>query len=242
MSAYNEYYHGERKSSGTAKTALGIAIGGLSLAALQGGVLGGGNGDCANGGGGLLGNLFGNRNNAYCQEQKRLGEQARNEVDILDKYLFPMMSRTCTLEKETAVNPLLMEREMVDKWILPLMTRTSNLEKEIAVNEAKDQKDQVIQQLMFQLAEQNTNAKFNALQSKTDAEFVLNRALTKAEIDAATCNVIRGVPYINPSQMADPYHGGSNFLMTRHLTTVPAVATYNDCGCGCNGAWSNLQG
>lgn len=238
MSTYSYHSTEDKKSSGTAKTALGIAIGGLSLAALQGGILGG-NGDCCNGGG-LLGNLFGNRNSAYCQEEKRLGEQARNEISILDKYLFPMMQKSATLDKEVAVNPLLMEREMVDKWILPLMSRTCNLEKEIAVNEAKDQKDQVIQQLMFQLVEQNTNAKFNALQSKTDAEFVLNRALTKAEIDAATCNVVRGTPYINPSQMADPYHGGMNYLLTRHLTTVPAVVQQSDCGCG--GAWSNFQG
>ena len=37
---------GKRKASATAKTALGLAIGGLSLAALQGGVLGGNGGGC----------------------------------------------------------------------------------------------------------------------------------------------------------------------------------------------------
>ena len=37
---------GKRKASATAKTALGLAIGGLSLAAVQGGVLGGNGGGC----------------------------------------------------------------------------------------------------------------------------------------------------------------------------------------------------
>ena len=245
MSTYCD--NGKKKSSATAKTALGLAIGGLSLAAVNGGLFGGigGGCECGEGGGGGLANLFGgNRGpNPYCAEQKRLGEQARTEVAMLDKYLFPMMGRTCQLEKESAVNPLLMEREMVDKWVLPLMHRTCNIEKELAVNEAKDQKDQVIQGLLFKLSEQNTDGKFELLKCRTDAEFALGRALTKAEISDATCNVVRGKPYISPCQMADPYQAGANVLLARHVNNVAAANTYSDgcgCGCGCSGAWSGL--
>lgn len=49
---------GKRKASATAKTALGLAIGGLSLAAVQGGVLGGNGGGCCGTNRGLLGNLL----------------------------------------------------------------------------------------------------------------------------------------------------------------------------------------
>lgn len=67
MSRYDHDYYdsndcncgGKRKASATAKTALGLAIGGLSLAAVNGGLLGGNNGcDCTGNNGGLLGNLF----------------------------------------------------------------------------------------------------------------------------------------------------------------------------------------
>lgn len=238
MSTYCE--NGKKKSSATAKTALGLAIGGLSLACVNSGLFGGaGGGDCAGGSGGLFG-LFGNRGpSPYCAEEKRLGEQARNEVAMLDKYLFPMMARDCALEKEAAVNPLLMEREMVDKWILPLMHRTCGIEKELAVNEAKDAKDAVIQGLLFKLNEQNTDGKFELLKARTDAEFALGRALTDAEISKATCNVVRGKPYISPCQMADPYQAGANVLMARHVNTLASTQT-TDCGCGCSGAWSGL--
>ena len=249
MSTYN-YYDGDnchRKSSGTAKTALGLGIAGLGTALVDGGLFGGnGDGDCGCGNnGGLLGNLFGNRGSSpYCKEQKRLGEQARDEIQMLDKYLFPIMERTCNLETEVKVNPLLTEREMVDKWILPLMHRTCNIEKDLAVNAAKDEKDQVIQGLLFKIAENNTNSKFDLLQQRTDAEFALGRAITTADIEKATCNVVRGRPYISPCQMADPYSAGANVLMARHVNTYSnnGTTTYSDggCGCGCSGAWSGL--
>ena len=255
MSTYSRYNDGDchKRSSGTAKTALGLGIAGLGTALVAGGLFGGngGCGDCDGCGnnGGLLGNLFGGRNGSncsYCKEQKRLGEQARDEIQMLDKYLFPIMERTCNLETETKVNPLLTEREMVDKWILPLMHRTCNIEKEIAVNEAKDEKDQVIQGLLFKIAENNTNSKFDMLQQRTDAEFALGRAITTGDIERATCNVVRGKPYISPCQMADPYSAGANVLMARHFNTYTnGTTTYSDgydggCGCGCNGAWSGL--
>lgn len=249
MSTYS-YYDNDchKKSSGTAKTALGLGIAGLGTALVAGGLFGGnGCGDCCDGcgNGGLLGNLFGGRNGncSYCKEQKRLGEQARDEIQMLDKYLFPMMERTCNLETDVKVNPLLTEREMVDKWILPLMHRTCDIEKNLAVNAAKDEKDQVIQGLLFKIAENNTNAKFELLQQRTDAEFALGRAITTGDIERATCNVVRGKPYISPCQMADPYSAGANVLMARHVNTYTNGVGYtNDCGCGCgcSGAWSGL--
>lgn len=249
MSTYN-YYDGDnnchRKSSGTAKTALGLGIAGLGTALVAGGLFGNNGGcDCDCNNGGLLGNLFGRNGGccSYTKEQKRLGEQARDEIQMLDKYLFPIMERTCNLETETKVNPLLTEREMVDKWILPLMQRTCVIEKELAVNEAKDEKDQVIQGLLFKIAENNTNSKFDLLQQRTDAEFALGRAITTGDIERATCNVVRGKPYISPCQMADPYSAGANVLLARHINTYSnnGTNTYSDgCDCGCSGAWSGL--
>ena len=70
---------GKRKASATAKTALGLAIGGLSLAALQGGVLGGNGGGCCGTNRGLLGNLFGGNNESEsccCKTKTELWKMA----------------------------------------------------------------------------------------------------------------------------------------------------------------------
>ena len=89
----------EKKSSATAKTALGLAIGGLSLAAVQGGVLGDGYGT----GGGLLGGLFGGRN-GYTTEQLARGRQAETELAVIHQYMIPTWSEISDLKKEVAVN------------------------------------------------------------------------------------------------------------------------------------------
>jgi hypothetical protein len=273
MSRYDHDYYdsndcncgGKRKASATAKTALGLAIGGLSLAAVNGGLLGGNNGcDCTGNNGGLLGNLFGNRGNScYCKEKYEQGARAVTELQMLEKWILPEMNRTCALERFAAVSPLATEMNMLEKYIFPIMHRTCELEKESAVNKAVDEKNQVINGLLFAMAQQRTdakfdladcrtNGKFDLVQSqtgatfeltkqRTDAEFALSRALTTADIEKATCNVVRGKPYISPCQMADPYNAGMNVLMSRHINGVATanIATYgNDCGCGCQGAWS----
>lgn len=250
---------GKRKASATAKTALGLAIGGLSLAAVQGGVLGGNGGGCCGTNRELLGNLFGGNNESEsccCKTKMENGERAITELQMLDKYLFPMMGRTCELETFAAVQPYKTELQMLDKYIFPIMSRTCALEKENAVNKAVDEKNQVINGLLFAMAQQRTdakfdladcrtNGKFDLVQSqtgatfelnkqRTDAEFALSRALTTADIEKATCNVVRGKPFISPCQMADPYNAGQNILLSRHVNTVATAAA-------CDGAWSGYS-
>lgn len=97
MSNYCCCHDDEKKSSSTAKTALGLAIGGLGLAAVNGGVFGGG--EC--GGGGLLGGLFGNRGNC---EQLARGRQAQTELAVIHQYLMPTWCELSDLKKQVAVN------------------------------------------------------------------------------------------------------------------------------------------
>lgn len=89
----------EKKSSATAKTALGLAIGGLGLAAVNGGLFGG-NGEC--GGGGLLGGLFGNRG-VSCEQLAR-GRQAQTELAVIHQYMLPTWNELCDLKRDVAVN------------------------------------------------------------------------------------------------------------------------------------------
>lgn len=270
MSRYDSDYYdgdcGKRKASATAKTALGLAIGGLSLAAVNGGLLGGNGGGCCGGNRGLLGNLFGGggeSESCCCKTKMENGERAITELQMLDKWILPEMGRTCALERFAAVSPLATEMNMLEKYIFPIMHRTCELEKESAVNKAVDEKNQVINGLLFAMAQQRTDSKFDLAdcrtngkfdlvqcqtgaafelnKQRTDAEFALSRALTTADIEKATCNVVRGKPYISPCQMADPYNAGMNILMSRHINGVATanVASYdNGCGCGCQGAWS----
>lgn len=248
MSRYyeNDGECGKRRSSATAKTALGLAIGGLSLAAVNGGLFGNSDGGCCGNNGGILGNLFGRNGSGSCCCQTKMenGERAITEVQMLDKYLFPMMHRTCDLETFAAVQPYKTELQMLDKYIFPIMARTCALEKESAVNKAVDEKNQIINGLLFKMAKENTDAqfaladcrttgKFDLVQQRTDAEFALSRALTTADIEKATCNVVRGKPYISPCQMADPYNAGTNVLLTRHINA--GLNTYSD------GAWSGYS-
>lgn len=263
----------ERKSSATAKTALGLAIGGLSLAAVQGGVFG--NNGCN--GGGLLGGLFGNNGNgAVCAYER---------------------------EKNDKNAAAATELTMVNSYVLPLMGQISEIKAKLAVNDERDQKNEVINSLLFKMADQYTDTKFaeskccceknqiymnqlydkldaadkynytildNArqctydrlaadtvcnfqrLDAKIDSNFQLRDAIvdgqfaaTDAKLEKAMCNVIKGVPYLSPSQLADPYQSGTNILMSRHTVPVTPVATnWNTCantyntGCGCNNwAW-----
>ena len=129
----------EKKSSATAKTGLGLAIGALSLAAANSGILGGGYGGrgCNGGSGGILGNLFGNNCGAcavYDQQKMDIGQMATTEVN------------------------------MVDKYIMPMMHHISNLETKTAVNEERDRKNEVINGLLFKLADQKAENLFEKSQ------------------------------------------------------------------------------
>jgi len=75
-----------------------LAIGGLSLAAVQGGLFGG---NC-NSGGGLLGGLFGG-NSQTCEQLAR-GRQAETELAVINQYLMPTWAELCNLKQEVAVN------------------------------------------------------------------------------------------------------------------------------------------
>lgn len=61
----------------------------------------------------------------------------------------------------------------------------------------------------------------NAATMRTDAEFALQRAQTDAQLAQAMCGVVKGKPYISPSQMADPYMGSQHLLTSR--TVAPAT-------------------
>lgn len=45
--------------------------------------------------------------------------------------------------------------------------------------------------------------------------------ITRLEIKNADCYNIKGKPMMCPEQMADPYHGGDNYLVTRHVNGYP---------------------
>lgn len=169
-------------SKGVAGTALGVGIGGLALALLNGS-------NCGNGGG-LLGGLLGGNNNC---EQIQRGQRAETELAMVNQYFMPTWREMCDLKSE------------------------------VAVNKAVDAKNQEITGLLFRIAE-----------NRTDAAFALNAAITEAKIERATCNVIRGVPFISPTQMADPYQAGSNVLMSRHIPYC-GQSSFNGCGGGCGG-------
>lgn len=95
-------YDDEKKSSSTAKTALGLGIAGLSLAAVNGGLFGNGDGY---GNGGILGGLFGNNGrNARTDDIIAHGRKAQTELDVVNHYMIPTWHELCELKKEVAVN------------------------------------------------------------------------------------------------------------------------------------------
>lgn len=128
-----------RKSSGVAKGGLITGIIGTSLA----GALAMGLGDnCGNGG--LLGNLFGGRQcgptaaeamqSVYDQTRMAEGLEAKTELAVVEKFLTPMSQRLCALEAATAVN------------------------------KERDEKNQIINGLLFKLADQKAENLFERAQ------------------------------------------------------------------------------
>lgn len=121
----------EKKSSGVAKAGLTLGIIGTSLAALGSNI---GNGYNGCNGGGLLGGLFGNNGNgavcAYEREKNDRNAAAANELT------------------------------MVNSYVLPLMGQISEIQTKLAANDVRDQKNEVINSLLFQLSDARTDAKF----------------------------------------------------------------------------------
>ena len=268
----------EKKSSATAKTALGLAIGGLSLAAVQGGILGGnGTGGCN--GGGLLGGLFGNNGAcaAYNQQKMDQGAEAVTELNMVNKYVMPMMGEITALQTKLAVND---ERDRKNEVINGLLFQLSDArtdakfqesqccceKNQIYMNQLYDKLDAAdkynytildnARQCTYDRLAADTVCNFQRLDGKIDANFALRQAqvdagfaAADAKLERAMCGVIKGTPYLSPSQMADPYAGAVNMISTR--TVTPLVATYGGCannwntcantfnqGCGCNSwAW-----
>lgn len=127
----------EKKSSATAKTALGLAIGGLSLAALQGGAFGGNSCGCNGGNRGILGGLFGGNDGAcqvYNQKKMDEGQAAVTELTMVDKYVMPMWNSVCELQTK------------------------------VAVSDEREKKNEVINGLLFKMADQHANNLFERAQ------------------------------------------------------------------------------
>lgn len=251
------------KSSGVAKGGLITGIIGTSLAGLLAAGAGG------DGDGGFLSGLFGGGNGAqkaYNASQMDRGHEAIAELNIVKNYVLPMQNQICCLGQQ------------------------------VAVNQANEEKNQLINALLFKSAQDNTDAKFklaeatqigrfDLLAAITDGKFKLAKAesdcccatanlkseardaalnekidclqntsdlkvgatfeLTKAQFDAKLCeamkDVIKGTPYLRPSQMADPYQAACNQIATRQIQPVtiattscasPVPFSNERCGCG----------
>lgn len=71
-----------------------------------------------------------------------------------------------------------------------------------------------------------------------DKQMGWDRIATTYQIDAATCDCVKGQKYISPSQMADPYLGAQNIISTRTVTPYCGYSTFSDgCGCGYGNFW-----
>lgn len=254
----------EKKSSATAKTALGLAIGGLSLAAVQGGILGTGPGGY-NGGGGLLGGLFGNNGaySVYNQQKMDQGTEAVTELNMVNKYVMPMMGEISAMRTKLAIND---ERDAKNEVINGLLFQLSEAKTDAKfaeaqccceknatalgyVNEKLDTQDKCLydklsaaQQCAYDRLYADITHSFNRLNDKTDANFALRKAQVDAQIAAEMCGVIKGTPYLPVSSIAEPYQAGTNILVSRHTVPVTPVSTYNGCGTGwntgCNSAYN----
>lgn len=257
------YDDDEKKSSATAKTALGLAIGGLGLAAVNSGMFGG---ECGNGG--FLGGLFGNRGNT-CEALAR-GRQAETELAVIHQYFMPTWNEICNLKQEVAVNKTVeAKNQEITNLLFRMSENRANSDYELnrmrteAAFALADQKQQCCcdklnnkidftntlltqrSDASFALADQKANCNYDRLASdinctydrldaKTNAAFVVSRLETDAKICEATKDLVRGKVYLSPCSMADPYQAGTNVLMSRHIPySAPACATPFT-DCGCN--------
>lgn len=252
----------KKKSSATAKTALGLAIGGLSLAAVNSGVLGGEGGMGCNGGsGGILGGLFGGNGGAckvYDQQKMDLGLAAATELNMVSKYVMPLMGQICDLQTKSAINE---ERAGKNEIINGLLFKMADQHADNLFERAQCccEKNQIAMVNMYDrlsAADQcnydrlysDTKCAYDRLDEKinctadkatmrTDSIFALRKAQVDAQIAQEMCGVIKGRPYLSPTQMADPYQAGSNVLVARHVQPVAQCATTFSDSCCNNWAW-----
>lgn len=66
-----------------------------------------------------------------------------------------------------------------------------------------------------------------------NARFDWMQRETSYEIEAKTCRFIPGRLFLSPSEMADPYQGGTNILVSRHTNgerCAPCGGGYSPCG------------
>ena len=254
----------EKKSSATAKTALGLAIAGLSTSLIGNGVLGNGN-SCGNNGG-ILGNILGLNNNngemcTYRAQQYDAGQKAATELDMLTKYVLPMASEISSLKTMAAVNA---ESDAKNQIINDLKFQIVSNNAACCCDKTNLRIDAIYDKLSSQdqcnydrLAAANqytydrlaadTICNFQRLDAKIDSNFNLRDAIVDgqfaaadARLEKAMCGVIKGQPYLSPSNLADPYTSGRNMIVSRNVTPVFATyggcsSTFNTgCGCGCN--------
>lgn len=248
MSRDYEHHEPEKKSSGIAKAGLTLGVIGTSLAALgNGGALGNGDGN-----GGILGNLFGNRESgevkAYRMAQFDQGQKASTELDMLNKYVIPMASEISNLKTLAAVNA---EKDAKNEVITGLMFQLAEQKSQCCCDKTNLRIDAIYDKLSaqdqytYERLAADTNCNFNRLNDKIDANFNLRDAIVNgqfaaadAKLEKAMCGVIKGQPYLSPSNLADPYTAGRNMIVSRNVT--PVMATYGGCGstfntgCGCN--------
>ena len=243
----------QSKSSTTAKTALGLAIAGLSTSLVSNGVLGNGGNGCN---GGLLGGLFGN-NSAVCAYEKEKSDRnaaAATELTMVNSYVLPLMGQISEIHAKLAVND---ERDAKNEIINGLLFKMADQytdtkfaeskccceKNQIYMNQLYDKLDAAdkynyaildnARQCTYDRLSADTVCNFQRLDSKIDANFALRKAQVDAQIASEMCGVVKGKPYLSPSQMADPYAGAINMISTR--TVTPVVATYG----GCSTGWNN---
>lgn len=255
----------EKKSSGVAKAGLTLGVIGTSLAALGTGVLGNnGTGGC-NGNGGLLGGLFGNNGAcaAYNQQKMDQGAEAVTELNMVNKYVMPMMGEITALQTKLAVND---ERDRKNEVINGLLFKMADQytdtkfaesqccceKNQIYMNQLYDKLDAAdkynytildnARQCTYDRLAADTVCNFQRLDSKIDSNFQLRDAIVNgqfaaadAKLQQAMCGVVKAKNYLSPSDIAEPYQAGTNIIMSRHTVPVtPVSGTWNSCNTAYN--------
>jgi len=228
----------EKKSSGTAKTALGLSIGALGLG-LLGAFSGGYDG---RGGGGFLGlNLFGNRNhhNDFDHFDHRL-EDHEIRRDLRRDLERRHWERECghgypgIVEVRGSGAGLGMYNRSIG---LPAVNTVVNaaassglevyeLNKLERGNKAEIELD-MLNRYLLPMQNEICNLKTNDAVFAATAPFrdALLHNSFNANIDRATCHTIQGRTMMMPNQMADPYHGAYNELVSRRTPYVEECGT-----------------
>lgn len=249
----------EKKSSATAKTALGLGIAGLSLAGINSGLLGGGNGN------GILGGLFGNRNDAlevYRTTMYDQGQKAEAELSVVNNYFMPTWREICELKKEVAVNKAV---DAKNQEITALMFQLAEQKATCCCDKTNDKIDYLAAlseqrsnsyfarlasdiecannnlntkiDYTAKISNDQTNCNFNRLNDKIDSAFAIESLKADAKLCEATKNTVRGSVYLSPSNLANPYVGGTDYLVSRSIGPRGCGFNTYDTGCSCGCGW-----